>query len=58
MDARGVEPLSVPWGQLTPADWGEIDDKATREEDPLLGTKVTEEFAALRDNILKREVEV
>lgn len=42
---------------LTPDDWAEIDERVTREEDPVFGVKVSQEFAALRDNILKWEAE-
>ena len=42
---------------LTPDDWAEIDERITREEDPVFGGKVSQEFAALRDQILKWEAE-
>lgn len=42
---------------LTPHDWAEIDERITREEDPVFGGKVSHVFAALRDNILKWEAE-
>jgi hemerythrin-like domain-containing protein len=42
---------------LTPHDWAEIDERITREEDPVFGGKVPQVFAALRDDILKWEAE-
>ena len=42
---------------LTPDDWAEIDERITREEDPVFGGEVSQEFAALRDDILKWEEE-
>jgi hemerythrin-like domain-containing protein len=42
---------------LTPDDWVEINKRITREEDPVFGGDVSQEFAALRDDILKWEEE-
>ncbi len=42
---------------LTPDDWVEIDERITREEDPVFGGEVSQEFAALRNDILKWEEE-
>ena len=42
---------------LTRHDWAEIDERITREEDPVFGGKVPQVFAALRDDILKWEAE-
>ena len=42
---------------LTPHDWAEIDERITREEDPVFGGNVPQVFAALRDHILKWEAE-
>lgn len=42
---------------LTPDDWAEIDRRFAREVDPVFGSAVSQEFAALRDEILKWEDE-
>ena len=42
---------------LTAEDWREIDEQIAQEDDPLFGGRVAEEFAALRDDILKWESE-
>jgi len=42
---------------LSADDWREIDAQIEKEDDPLFGGKVAEKYAALRDNILKWEVE-
>jgi hemerythrin-like domain-containing protein len=42
---------------LTPDDWVEIDERITREEDPVFGGEISQEFAALRNDILKWEEE-
>ena len=38
---------------LTPEDWAEIDEKMSDEKDPLFLDVVSEEFLALRENILQ-----
>lgn len=55
LEEEQVFPLALQI--LTPDDWVEIDAQVTREEDPVFGAKVSREFAALRDNILKWERE-
>jgi hemerythrin-like domain-containing protein len=55
MEEEHIFPLALQI--LTPGDWDEIDGRVTREEDPVFGGKVSQEFAALRDNILKWEAE-
>ena len=42
---------------LTPDDWAEIDRRVIREEDPVFGSDASQEFAVLRDLILKWEAE-
>ena len=42
---------------LTPEDWGEIDERITAEQDPVFGVDISEEFATLRDDILRWETE-
>lgn len=43
--------------RLTDADWAEIDAQVSDEQDPLFGPEVAEEFAKLRDDILRWEAE-
>ena len=42
---------------LSEEDWREIDQQVAQEDDPLFGGEVADEFAALRDDILKWELE-
>jgi hemerythrin-like domain-containing protein len=42
---------------LTPDDWVELDERITREENPVFGGEISQEFAALRNDILKWEEE-
>ena len=42
---------------LTAEDWAEIDRRVFQENDPIFGADASQEFAALRELILKWEAE-